>query len=153
MTNKNMLKRTVGLILCFCMLSGTLVSCGSKSSDSDSASKAEADTTVEAAEGDDIDLDAYMAALDSGLDPENDADSTPIEEDEDMSRARSSNKNSKLVEYTKISPNRSSPRNHKIDTITIHCMAGQLSVETCGNVFASRKAQASSNYGVDKDGS
>ena len=60
--------------------------------------------------------------------------------------------NSNLVEYTKISPNRSSPRNHKIDTITIHCMAGQLSVETCGNVFASSKAQASSNYGVGKDG-
>ena len=31
-------------------------------------------------------------------------------------------------------------------------MAGHLSVETCGNVFASSKAQASSNYGVDKDG-
>ena len=153
MTNKNMLKRTVGLLLCFCMLSGTLVSCGSKSSDSDSASKAEADTTVEAAEGDDIDLDAYMAALDSGLDPENDADATPIEDEDDMSRANpAGNGNSRLTEYTRISPNRSSPRNHKIDTITIHCMAGQLSVETCGNVFASDRAQASSNYGVDKDG-
>jgi hypothetical protein len=93
-----------------------------------------------------------MAALDSGLDPENDADATPIEEDEDMSRASSSNENSSLVEYTKISPNRSSPRNHKIDTITIHCMVGQLSVETCGNVYASSKAQASSNYGVDYKG-
>lgn len=60
--------------------------------------------------------------------------------------------NSKLVEYTRISPNKSVPRNHKIDTITIHCMAGQLSLETCGNVFSSSKAQASSNYGVDKDG-
>ena len=60
--------------------------------------------------------------------------------------------NSKLVEYTKISPNRTSPRKHKIDTITIHCMAGQLSVETCGNVFASPNAKASSNYGVGKDG-
>src|SRR5699024_10306434 len=28
--------------------------------------------------------------------------------------------NSTLVDYTKISPNRTSPRNHKIDTITIH---------------------------------
>ena len=60
--------------------------------------------------------------------------------------------NSKLVEYTKISPNRTSPRKHKIDTITIHCMAGQLSVETCGNVFASPNAKASSNYGVGRDG-
>lgn len=39
----------------------------------------------------------------------------------------------------------------KIDTITIHCMAGQLSVETCGNVFAQSKAQASSNYGVSSE--
>ena len=29
-------------------------------------------------------------------------------------------KNSPLVTYTKISPNRNSPRNHTIDTITIH---------------------------------
>ena len=27
--------------------------------------------------------------------------------------------NSKLVNYTRISPNKNSPRNHKIDTITI----------------------------------
>ena len=133
------------------MLSGTLVSCGSKSSDS--ASKSAADTTVESAEGDDIDIDAYIASLDSGLDSENDADAVPIEDEDDMSRANpAGNGNSSLIEYTRISPNRSSPRKHKIDTITIHCMAGQLSVETCGNVFASRKAQASSNYGVDKDG-
>ena len=28
--------------------------------------------------------------------------------------------NSTLVDYTRISQNRTSPRNHKIDTITIH---------------------------------
>jgi hypothetical protein len=44
--------------------------------------------------------------------------------------------NSPLVDYTKISPNRSSPRNHTIDTITIHCVVGQCSVETLGNIFA-----------------
>lgn len=60
--------------------------------------------------------------------------------------------NSALICYSKISPNRSSPRNHVIDTITIHCMAGQLSVETCGNVFAPRARQASSNYGIGPDG-
>ena len=60
--------------------------------------------------------------------------------------------NSGLVEYTKIAPNKSVPRNHIVDTITIHCMAGQLSVEACGNVFAASKAQASSNYGVGNDG-
>lgn len=60
--------------------------------------------------------------------------------------------NSSLVNYTKISPNKTSPRNHTIDTITIHCMAGDLSVETCGNVFAPTSRQASSNYGIGSDG-
>ncbi len=40
--------------------------------------------------------------------------------------------NSSLISYTKLSPNHSGKRTKKIDTITIHCMAGQLSVETCG---------------------
>lgn len=60
--------------------------------------------------------------------------------------------NSPLVSYTKISPNKTSPRNHKIDTITIHCVVGQCSVETLGNVFAPTSRQASSNYGVGVDG-
>lgn len=60
--------------------------------------------------------------------------------------------NSKLVSYTKISPNRTDPRNHKIDTITIHHMAGNLSVETCGEVFRPTSRKASSNYGVGSDG-
>lgn len=60
--------------------------------------------------------------------------------------------NSPLVSYTKISPNKSSPRNHKIDTVTIHCVVGQCSVETLGNVFAPTSRQASSNYGIGVDG-
>lgn len=60
--------------------------------------------------------------------------------------------NSSLVSYTQISPNKTSPRNHAIDTITIHCMAGDLSIETCGNVFAPSSRQASSNYGIGSDG-
>lgn len=60
--------------------------------------------------------------------------------------------NSPLASYTDISPNKTSPRNHKIDTITIHCVVGQLSVEQLGEVFASPKAKASSNYGIGKDG-
>ena len=60
--------------------------------------------------------------------------------------------NSTLVDYTRISPNRTSPRNHKIDTITIHCVVGQCSVETLGNIFAPTSRQASSNYGVGVDG-
>lgn len=60
--------------------------------------------------------------------------------------------NSPLATYTKISPNKTSPRNHTIDCITIHCMAGNLTVETCGSVFAKESRKASSNYGIGTDG-
>ena len=60
--------------------------------------------------------------------------------------------NSSLVSYKKISPNSSNPRNRKIDKITIHHMAGNLSVEACGKVFETTDRQASSNYGVGTDG-
>lgn len=60
--------------------------------------------------------------------------------------------NSKLISYTKISPNRTSPRNHKIDTVTIHCVVSQCSVETLGNIFAPTSRQASCNYGIGADG-
>lgn len=60
--------------------------------------------------------------------------------------------NSPLVNYTKISPNKNSPRNHKIDTITIHCYVGQVSVESMGSWFAQTSAQSSSNYGIGVDG-
>ena len=56
------------------------------------------------------------------------------------------------MDYTRISPNKNSPRNHKIDTITIHCVVGQCTVETLGNIFAPTSRQASSNYGVGTDG-
>lgn len=60
--------------------------------------------------------------------------------------------NSPLVNYTKISPNKTSPRKHSIDTITIHCVVGQCSVETMGNIFTSKSYKASSNYGIGADG-
>ena len=60
--------------------------------------------------------------------------------------------NSPLVSYTKLSPNHSGLRNHQIDIITIHCMAGDLSVESCGSMFAKKERQASSNYGIGSDG-
>ncbi len=60
--------------------------------------------------------------------------------------------NSPLVSYTKISPNRTSPRNHVIDTITIHCVVGQCSVETLGNIFSPTSRKASCNYGIGYDG-
>ncbi len=59
--------------------------------------------------------------------------------------------NSSLVDYTKISPNKS-VRQGKISKITIHHMAGNLTVERCGDVFAPTSRQASSNYGIGTDG-
>lgn len=59
-------------------------------------------------------------------------------------------RNSKLVNYTKLTPHCTKNRKHKIDTITIHHMAGNITVETCGQVFQTR--QASTNYGVDGRG-
>lgn len=58
--------------------------------------------------------------------------------------------NSPLVNYTRISPNKNSPRKYAIDKITIHHMAGNLSIEACGNLFQTKKA--SSNYGIGSDG-
>lgn len=60
--------------------------------------------------------------------------------------------NSALVDYTRLSPSRSHPRKHAIDKITIHHMAGNLSVETCGSVFANPSSESSANYGIGSDG-
>lgn len=60
--------------------------------------------------------------------------------------------NSGLVNYIRISPNRTIPRDGTIKNIVIHHMAGNLTVETCGNVFAPRSRRASSNYGIGSDG-
>lgn len=57
--------------------------------------------------------------------------------------------NSPLVTYTSLSPNHSGQRNHDIDTITIHCVVGHLSLETIGALFANPARQASCNYAVD----
>ena len=60
--------------------------------------------------------------------------------------------NSTLVVHTSISPHKTSPRNAKIDTITIHCVVGQVTAESLGNWFKQADTKASSNYGIDKDG-
>lgn len=60
--------------------------------------------------------------------------------------------NSKLVNYTKLSPNHSGTRTHSIDRITPHCVVGQCSVETLGNIFMNKKSEASCNYGIGADG-
>lgn len=60
--------------------------------------------------------------------------------------------NSQLVDYIKISPNKTSPRKRKIDVVTIHCAVGQVTAETLGNIFARKSRKASSNYGIGYDG-
>ena len=60
--------------------------------------------------------------------------------------------NSALVAYTKLSPNCNKPRKNKIDTITIHCFVGQVTVERGCEVFQNTARQASCNYVVAKDG-
>lgn len=59
---------------------------------------------------------------------------------------------SALTNAVIMSPNHSGSRYNSISKITIHHMAGNLSIETCGNVFLNPNRQASSNYGIDSDG-
>lgn len=60
--------------------------------------------------------------------------------------------NSSLVTYTKISPHKTSPRRHIIDTVTIHCYCGQVTVEQAGNWFSNPDSECSCNYTVDRNG-
>lgn len=60
--------------------------------------------------------------------------------------------NSSMVAYTKLSPNHSGQRTMAIDRITPHCVVGQCTAEGLGDWFAKGSTQASSNYGIDKDG-
>ena len=136
------IRKTLSIMLCSCMMIPLIAGCSS-------GKKIDAEN-VEI----DVRSEEYAGLVD-GYDPEEDKDlDAERQKSDDSSMAGTNIKytNSKLVEYVKISPNKSAPRNHKIDTITIHCMAGQLSIETCGNVFALTKTKASSNYGIGNDG-
>ena len=61
--------------------------------------------------------------------------------------------NSPLATYTRITKNKTSPRNHAIDTITIHCIVGQWTAKQGCDYFATTDRQYSANYVVGKDGS
>lgn len=65
--------------------------------------------------------------------------------------------NSNLVTYIKLSPNCTKPRNHVIDTITIHVFVGQVTAEQGCNIKKFTKYNpvtgASCNYVVGYDGS
>lgn len=60
--------------------------------------------------------------------------------------------NSPLVNVKVLSPNHSGQRKHKIDTITIHCLVGQLTAKGIGEIFLPASSKASANYGVGRDG-
>lgn len=67
--------------------------------------------------------------------------------------------NSPLVNHTRLCKDYSSGRYHKthnpdgkIKKITIHHMAGNLTVEKCGDLFATSPRDVSSNYGIGTDG-
>ncbi len=60
--------------------------------------------------------------------------------------------NSPLATYTRISPNRNSPRNQPITKITVHHMAGIMSVEQFGALVANPGRQMSANYAIGNDG-
>lgn len=65
--------------------------------------------------------------------------------------------NSKLATYKKLSPNKNSPRNHKIDTISPHVVVGQFTAKEILDMshFTTYHATngASCNYAIGKDGS
>lgn len=57
---------------------------------------------------------------------------------------------SDLTNVKILTNNYDSRNGAKIDKITIHHMAGNLTVEQCGNVFKNKEASA--NYGIDNQG-
>ncbi len=59
--------------------------------------------------------------------------------------------NSSLVNCTVYSPNHSGKRTHALDTLTPHCVVGQLSAEGIGSCFPAGR-DASCNYGIGNDG-
>lgn len=59
---------------------------------------------------------------------------------------------SNLVDYVKISPNKTSPRTEKVRKITVHHAAAVTTVAAMGNLFAAPERQASANYGIDSEG-
>ena len=62
--------------------------------------------------------------------------------------------NSSLVTYTRLSTHCNSPRNHKIDTITVHCFVGQVTAQSgCNCKNFTGATGGSCNYVVGYDGS
>ena len=96
--------------------------------------------------------DEALDELSGGLEPGEEADAIRMSMTRGgISLLSATDTSSKLVNYTQLSPN-CSVRSGKISKITIHHMAGNLTVERCGSEFAKTSRQASSNYGIGTDG-
>lgn len=61
-------------------------------------------------------------------------------------------RNSPLIDYVFLSPNGDFPRKDTIKKLTIHHMAGNLTLEALGESFSQRDRRASSNYAIDSSG-
>lgn len=61
-------------------------------------------------------------------------------------------RNSPLTAYILLSPNADFPREDDIRKITIHHMAGDLSLEALGALFSDRDRRSSASYGIDSAG-
>lgn len=61
-------------------------------------------------------------------------------------------RNSPLIDYAYLSPNADFPREGEIKKITIHHMAGKMTLEECGKMFGNHDRGASSNYAIDSEG-
>lgn len=59
---------------------------------------------------------------------------------------------SNLATYISISPNSNNPRNQKIDKLTIHHMAGNLTLEQFGDIVSKPARQMSANYAIESSG-
>lgn len=59
---------------------------------------------------------------------------------------------SSMAAHMPISCNYTKGRTHSIDNITIHHMAGNLSLKQCHGLFDRNGRRASSNYAIDADG-
>lgn len=70
----------------------------------------------------------------------------------DTERAEVIGRNSPLTEYVYLSPNADFPRENVIRKVTIHHMAGDLTLEGLGESFAQQDRRASSNYAIDSQG-
>ncbi|MCI8948938.1 MAG: N-acetylmuramoyl-L-alanine amidase [Lachnospiraceae bacterium] len=61
-------------------------------------------------------------------------------------------RNSPYIQYINLTANADFPRNSKITKITVHHMAGDLSLEALGESFSRADRKASANYAIDSSG-